>query len=56
MSAKSQAAALVRTGDTKEKRAERMRAVARARWDKSTLAERQRSARVMNEARKKKYA
>lgn len=56
MSVKSQAAALVRTGDTKEKRAERMRAVARARWDKATPEQKKESARVMVEARKNKYA
>jgi hypothetical protein len=54
MSAKSQAAALVRTGDTKEKRAERMRIVARARWDKATPEQRKESARIMVRARVRK--
>lgn len=56
MSKKSQAAAIVRVGDTKEKRAERMRIVARARWDKATPEERKRSALVMNKARLNKNA
>jgi hypothetical protein len=54
MSAKSQAAAIIRTGITKELRAERMRIVARARWDKATPAQRKQSARVMVEARARK--